>query len=82
MPPVTIRGPLVLLALVLSLAACSGDGDKKKDPIFANTPTGENAKKLIRQLPKGLPGDHDNARYMRQPLIAPEIAAPEARRGS
>ncbi len=80
----TIRGPFVLSALVLALAlaACSGDGSKKKDPIFADTPTGENAKKLIRHLPKGLPGDHANARYMRQPLIAPEIAAPDAGRGS
>ncbi|MFQ5348558.1 MAG: hypothetical protein ACE5ED_12110, partial [Rhodothalassiaceae bacterium] len=51
--PVRVLMATIVLLAALATGACGSDG--RKDPIFANTPTGANARRLIRQLPRGLP---------------------------
>lgn len=48
-------------ALLVSLAACSSDGDE----IVFNTRLGPETSSQIQSLPSGLQGDSENARYSR-----------------
>ncbi|GAB4573119.1 MAG: hypothetical protein Tsb008_07180 [Rhodothalassiaceae bacterium] len=54
-------------AALLALVALSGCGwfgsSDKREPILANLPTGPDSRRLLRQLPDGLPGDRENARH-------------------
>ncbi len=55
---------ILLPILLLALSGCSWFSNKEVDPIFENLPTGTDAKVLLQQLPKGLPGDTENTRHM------------------
>ncbi len=71
-------GRTLLFAVVIAtasstLAGCGWFSKKKKeDPIFANTPAGPKTEQLLKQLPKGLAADRENARHTRTPLLPPD----------
>ncbi len=52
---------MILPAVLLSLAACSSDGDE----IIFDTRLGPETNSQIQSLPSGLQGDSENARYSR-----------------
>jgi len=67
-----MKRALFLTGLILSVflvAACSGRKEEREGPLaIQDADLGPDTKDLIKELPKGLVGDKENARYTATPL--------------
>ena len=63
---------IVLAAVSLTVSACGIFGGGKDDDIVFDQRTGPNTKQLVEDLPDGLVGDEENARYTNDELRAEE----------
>lgn len=63
---------IFVVSASLALAACGIFGGGKDDDIVFDQRTGPNTKRLVEELPDGLVGDQENARYTNDELRAEE----------
>lgn len=63
---------IIVASASLALAACGIFGGGKDDDIVFDQRTGPNTERLVKDLPDGLVGDQENARYTNDELRAEE----------